>query len=232
MAQHDMVIANQTASAARTDINNALEALVTNNSGATEPTTTYANQWWYDTVNNKLKFRNEADTAWIEIGELNQTSNTFNGGVPSGAVMSFAMNTAPSGWLECDGSAVSRTTYSALYAQIGDTYGAGDGSTTFNLPDLRGEFVRGWDNGAGVDTGRTFASSQLDAFQNFTGTISGSQDFLSGTGAFSGNGSTSGSRPNNDNNTKQSVTLDPSTVARTANETRPRNIALLYCIKS
>jgi len=70
---------------------------------------------------------------------------------PSGAIMAFAMESAPTGWLECDGSDVSRTTYAALFAAIGTAYGYGDNSTTFTLPDFRGKFVRGWDHGAGND---------------------------------------------------------------------------------
>ena len=60
-----------------------------------------------------------------------------------GAVMAVAGSTSPAGWLLCDGSAVSRTTYADLYAVIGDTYGSGDGSTTFNLPDLADKFIQG-----------------------------------------------------------------------------------------
>jgi hypothetical protein len=77
-----------------------------------------------------------------------------------GSIVPFAMETLPSEFLECDGSAVSRTTYKTLFGKIGTTYGVGDGSTTFNLPDLRGEFIRGWDNGRGVDSGRVFGSFQ------------------------------------------------------------------------
>ena len=63
--------------------------------------------------------------------------------VPTGTVAYIAASSAPGGWLKCNGAAVSRTTYAALFAAIGTTFGAGDGSTTFKLPDLRGEFVRG-----------------------------------------------------------------------------------------
>jgi hypothetical protein len=113
-----------------------------------------------------------------------------NGGVPSGAVMVFAMNSAPSGYLACNGTAVSRTTYAALFAAIGTTYGAGDGSTTFTLPDLRGEFLRGIDNGRGVDSGRAFGSAQGDAIRNITGffnkiRVKLNVDFSAG-GAFTG----------------------------------------------
>jgi microcystin-dependent protein len=88
--------------------------------------------------------------------------------VPIGTVHFFAANTAPAGYLECDGSAVSRTTYSALFTRIGTTYGTGDGSTTFNLPDLRGRFLRGWDHGAGRDIS-VFTGNQT----NLSATISG-----------------------------------------------------------
>jgi microcystin-dependent protein len=68
--------------------------------------------------------------------------------------MPFAGSSAPSGWLLCDGSAVSRTTYAALFAVIGTIYGAGNGSTTFNLPDLRGRVVAGVDNMGGTAANR------------------------------------------------------------------------------
>lgn len=243
MAQHDYSIANQTASDARTDINNALSAIVSNNSGASAPSTTYANQWWYDTSNNKLKFRNEANTAWIEIGELNQTANTFNGGMPSGAVQAFAMSTAPSGWLKCNGQTVSRTTYAALFTAIGTTYGAGDGSTTFTLPDLRGEFIRGWDDSRGVDSGRTMGSTQTDALQNIQGTAttvnrggssSGSEIFKAHSGAFADGGSAGsfGEGWQGEGGSGSDILdFDASRVVRTSTETRPRNIAMNYCIK-
>lgn len=80
--------------------------------------------------------------------------------VPSGTVAWFAGNTAPAGWLKANGAAVSRTAYANLFAAIGTTYGTGNGSSTFNLPDLRGEFVRGWDDGRGADAGRSLGSWQ------------------------------------------------------------------------
>lgn len=79
---------------------------------------------------------------------------------PAGAVMHFAKNSPPAGWLKANGAAISRTAYADLFAAIGTTFGAGDGSTTFNLPDLRGEFLRSWADGRGVDTGRAFGSFQ------------------------------------------------------------------------
>lgn len=77
MSQHDYVIDNQSAPAARADINAALQAIATTNSGATAPVTTYANQIWYDTAANQLKKRNEADSAWIVLGTIDDTGGTF-----------------------------------------------------------------------------------------------------------------------------------------------------------
>jgi microcystin-dependent protein len=71
--------------------------------------------------------------------------------VPPGTIVAFAGMTAPAGWTLCDGSLVSRTTYAGLFAAIGINFGGGDGISTFNLPDLRGRFLRGMDGGAGRD---------------------------------------------------------------------------------
>ena len=76
MAQHDYTIDNQTFPSYRTDHNNSLSAIVSNNSGATQPSTTYAYQWWYDTSSNILKLRNADNDAWINIGTFNQTTDS------------------------------------------------------------------------------------------------------------------------------------------------------------
>lgn len=81
----------------------------------------------------------------------------------AGAVGYFAMATAPAGWLVADGSAVSRTAYATLFSAIGTSFGAGDGNSTFTLPDLRGVSLRGFDGGRGLDPGRAFGSYQADA---------------------------------------------------------------------
>lgn len=78
MSQHDFVIDNQNAPASRADINNALQALASLSSGTTAPVATYANMLWYDTVNDTLKIRNEANSAWISLGAVDQTNNVFN----------------------------------------------------------------------------------------------------------------------------------------------------------
>ena len=77
MAQHDYVIDNQSSPLARADINNALQAIVTQNSGATAPATTYANMFWYDTATNQVKKRNEANSAWIVLGTIDESTSKF-----------------------------------------------------------------------------------------------------------------------------------------------------------
>lgn len=85
------------------------------------------------------------------------------GGVPTGAVIPFAGTSEPTGWLLCYGQAVSRATYSALYTALGDAYGAGNGTTTFNLPDLRGRTAVGKDDMGGAAAGRmTSGGSGVD----------------------------------------------------------------------
>ncbi|MGV8597598.1 phage tail protein, partial [Pseudomonas aeruginosa] len=106
--------------------------------------------------------------------------------VGAGAVQLFARSTPPPGWLPANGAWVSRTTYAALFAAIGTTFGAGDGSTTFNLPDLRGEFLRGWDAGRGIDPGRSLGSSQEGALQAHTHSVPEGSSNVGATGYFSG----------------------------------------------
>jgi len=101
---------------------------------------------WIDTSGseNVINVRNKANDGWIV---LSQSTDQF---IPAGAMMPYAGTSAPSGWLLCDGSAVSRTTYATLFALVSTTYGVGDGSTTFNLPDLRGRTFIGLDNLGGT----------------------------------------------------------------------------------
>ncbi|WP_065425337.1 phage tail protein [Neisseria elongata] len=164
---------------------------------------------------------------------------------PSGQIAFFAGSSAPAGWLKANGAAVSRALYAALFAAIGTTYGAGDGSTTFNLPDLRGEFMRGWDDGRGIDRGRAFGSAQGDAIRNITGEAKFGYD---GDTVYDHNAAASTSAiyyPNrkvqdtvnnmslfsNAANNWRPLVFDASRAVPTADENRPRNIALLACIK-
>lgn len=85
-----------------------------------------------------------------------------------GMMMMWPATWVPGGWLERNGAPISRVTYADLFAVIGTVFGAGDGVNTFNLPDDRGVFERGWDHGRGLDAGRVFGSYQDDAFQGHT----------------------------------------------------------------
>lgn len=156
--------------------------------------------------------------------------------IPAGAVNAFAGEVAPAGWLKCNGAAVSRAAYPALFAYLGTRWGVGDGSTTFGLPDLRGEFIRGWDDGRGIDAARSVGVHQLDALQNITGSFGAtSSDVTSiadGTGAFVHDGPTSAQLGADSKAPEAGFTFDASRVARTAAETRPRNHAMVYCIKA
>lgn len=143
-----------------------------------------------------------------------------------GEITWFARNTPPTGFIKANGAAVSRTTYSALFAAIGTTFGAGDGSTTFNVPDLRAEFIRGWDDSRGVDSGRAFGSTQTDAMQgHFHGGVISA---ITTSANFSAVGSQAGQVPAN---TTAPTSDGTNGTPRTAAETRPRNVALLACIR-
>lgn len=161
---------------------------------------------------------------------------------PPGAVVAFAMSAAPDGWLYCNGQQVSRQTYKSLFDAIGVTYGVGNGTTTFTLPDLRGEFVRGWDNGRNIDRDRAFASTQkgtiMVADPNLT--------YLNVTGIYSEyeyNNDTFAPVAGYDKvNAGDYAGVNRSSIVSTSfgalgsnafayGATRPRNIALYYCIK-
>jgi len=151
--------------------------------------------------------------------------------IAPGAVVVFARNTAPTGWLKANGAAVSRTTYADLFAAIGTVFGAGNGTTTFNVPDLRGEFLRGWSDGrANVDTNRDFGSAQGDAIRNITGIFGVAAQTSNFSGAFETGPSTSRTGGEQTLTTTR-VEFDASNVVPTAAENRVRNVALLACIK-
>ena len=146
--------------------------------------------------------------------------------IVAGTIAYLGMNSAPSGWLKANGAAVSRTTYAALFTAIGTTYGVGDGSTTFNLPDLRGEFPRGWDDGRGVDSSRAIGTEQ--AFQS---TPYDDQKIASNSyGTFIG-GPLDGLTASPTVNTASYTIHRNNHNYRNEFETRPRNVALLACIK-
>jgi microcystin-dependent protein len=378
MAQSDQQIQNASGSSVRSDLNNNLDALFSNNSGASDPAVTSAFMWFADTSNDALKIRNAADSAFITVGTLSEAnlglagkaSPAFTGNVtvpagtvsslpvsftgdtntgffknsaddfsivtggtrrahfdsngitirdrkalrlrdtsnsnfiaiqapsnvssditltlpnsdgdandvlqsdgsgnlsftalpqavPTGSVHMMATTTAPSGYLKCNGAAISRTTYAALFAIVGTAHGNGDGSSTFNVPDLRGEFVRGWDDGRGIDSGRNFGTAQSDQNEqhNHSATSSvtdpGHRHLPQSQSANSqqtdgfgvaindriignyGGGSGQGLGPIGNRhflqNTTTSITVSTTTANDGGNEARPRNIAMMYVIKT
>jgi microcystin-dependent protein len=151
------------------------------------------------------------------------------GDTPVGSVQYFAMNSAPLGWLVADGSAVSRTLYSDLFGKIGTTYGVGDGSTTFNLPDLKGQFLRGWNStGAGCDASRVFGSTQAGMVGPHC------HNFCYGFAANSNNLNYVAGQQNTAGLFSQSTPVRCSACSvqtSTGTENRPTNVAMLPCIK-
>ena len=145
------------------------------------------------------------------------TDNT----IPAGAVMAFAMDFPPTGWLTCNGNAVSRTAYASLFNVLCASvpslpYGSGDGSTTFNLPDLRGYFVRGGGTNVDGTTSGTFGAKQADEFKSHT------HGYLQTTQA-------TDTRSGGD--THYISAANGTTSPTGGTETRPKNIAMHYCIK-
>jgi microcystin-dependent protein len=144
-------------------------------------------------------------TSGMQAATKQYVDSVSAGSLPVGAIMAFFRSSAPPGWLQCNGQSTSG--FSALAALIGA-----------NVPDLRGEFIRGWDNGRGVDSGRVLGSSQNDMLEAHTHTVGVADD-----------SSTSGSKvKEGTGNVDTSVTTSSSG----GTETRPRNIALMYCIKT
>lgn len=159
-------------------------------------------------------------TVWLKAQVEALTTALASAGAPTGQLADFAMNDAPTGWLECDGSAVSRTDYADLFSAIGTVWGEGNGSTTFNLPDMRGEFRRGFDNGRGIDGGRAFGSHQDGAIEAHTHTVNystGTAEWNNNVGLVNAIGSGSSAAESEETG---------------GSETRPRNFAVLVCIKA
>lgn len=174
---------------------------------------------------------NAVKTIAIENGAVTQEKlNSSVILVPTGAVMPFAMNSAPTGWLAANGQEVGRTAYPALFSAIGVTYGALN-STTFTIPDLRAYFVRGHGvNGDGTTSNSTFGEKKADTLQghNHTSQMGTSYDNVD-------NNSTLPARANRfggSQNLNAGIASDGTNgTPRTSTETAPRNISLLYCIK-
>ena len=226
----------------------------TSGNWSSENPTPLSGEWCLETDTGLVKI-GDGSTAWdtldyyVDIGTAGQVL-TSNGegsapsmqsrGVPSGAIQSCGMESAPSGWLECDGSNVNRSTYSDLWDAIGTNYGEGNGSTTFTLPDMRGKFLRGWDDSQGNDpdaAGRTAQSTggqsgdnvgsvQADAFQGHTFNIDRRAVYdISG-------GSVGKHQDSSPTNPSEIISDGINGEPRTTSETRPKNVSVMYIIKT
>ena len=202
-----------------------------------------------EALDQKLtKTQNLADLQNASVARENLSLK--NGAITdfTGAIMAFAMSTPPAGWLECYGAAILISTYPTLASAIycGDTNNAtalwgykctnpanptGSRNTSGQyivIPDLRGEFIRGWDHGRGVDSGRSFGSFQDDAFQGHY------HNLRQGTSVQGGTNNTIISAQTQAyivNSVVDPITDGVHGTPKIASETRPRNIALMYCIK-
>ena len=201
---------------------------------------TYAEQSNAPDSNADVAFRNsvtdncirfmtkDALQSWLGINQQ------IRDAVPAGTVIAYAAAKAPSGWLECNGALLSRKTYADLFAAIGAHYGYSN-SENFRLPDLRGEFVRGWDHGRGVDSGRGFGGKQGYAIQKhrhrryYCKTDAVPYGFKQhnkfAVRLYQDHAAASG-QPSHEPNCGWSGLPDSY-----ASETRPRNLTLMYCIK-
>lgn len=155
-------------------------------------------------------------------------------GQPVGSVVFLLHGDTPTGrYIKANGAAISRTTYTDLYAVLGVKYGSGNGSTTFNVPDLRGEFPRFWDDGRGIDSGRVLGTTQGDAMRNLTGTLTKLYgESGGGTGVFRGVSVANSSKYSSGTwEGDRATEFNASYQVPTAGEFRPRNIALAAWIK-
>ena len=166
-------------------------------------------------------------------GGITKSTTIANFGVPIGTVFHLATSTVPMGYLKCNGDVVPNgsgtvqgvtANFSALHTTLGTTYG-----TAGKLPDLRGEFVRGFDDGRGIDTSRVMGSSQLDQFQGHyhAKSTAGIQGGTASLGANPGGNIYAGYNAE----IRQPITDGTNDVPRIGSETRPRNVALMPVIK-
>ncbi|MEI1571416.1 tail fiber protein [Escherichia coli] len=168
--------------------------------------------------------------AIIAMGSIKEVLNYLGLGegsaLPVGVPVPWPSATPPTGWLKCNGAVFS----SEKYPKLAKAY------PTNKLPDLRGEFIRGWDDGRGVDAGRQLLSSQGDAIRNIEGFADGGigMSFDAIRGAFYDAGTRSARMPNNttDIGKTDDLVFDASRVVPTANENRPRNIAFNYIVRA
>lgn len=155
-------------------------------------------------------------------------------GLPAGSIVPFAGSAAPAGYLVADGSAVSRSTYAVLFSVIGTTYGSGDGVTSFNLPNLKGVFLRGAGSQSvgGVTYTGTLAVTQMDQLQGHQHNQNGATTTVGNPGGGTQVNTTSGPQwyitPQA---TSTPISDGANGIPRVGQETRPINVSVTYLIK-
>jgi len=149
--------------------------------GTAPPADPAIQPFWFDETEGRLKlqFDDGGGLDWVDASPAAVPPPAQS--VPPGVMALDAAPTPPTGWLACNGQLVSRTTYAALFARIGTTYGAGDDSTTFAVPDFRGIFPRGHSFDGPIDAGRVFGSLQAEETKSHThATVTGSANVALG----------------------------------------------------
>jgi phage-related tail fiber protein len=224
------------------DLPSILEALQSGHIGAARPSYVEDGMVWHKhrpsegvagTVEKWFTF---SGVDYLE-GEFDLAYGVFTGvsGSPTGSVLYIAGASTPDGYLKANGASLNTASYVALFAVVGYTFG-GSGSS-FNLPDLRGEFVRGWDDSRGIDAGRAFGSAQSSAnkdhYHSLVRDVAGAATGGSWDGAATDHITSVGSF--SDSAYRLRATSSEPNVAASSSEgetdSRPRSIALLACIK-
>ena len=215
---------------------------------ATENTQVATTEYVKNKVNDKLTAYDTSAQVTTKVSALSNTLTPLittaqetadealkRSGLPVGSVAHIASQVVPLGWLKADGALVSTTLYPDLFTAIGYTYGGA--GNLFRIPDLRGEFVRGWDDDRGVDANRAFGTYQAGQVQRHKHVGGYSEAFGGPFGATNNRGYQGSGRTDMDNflyHTNDGSDFDGvvNPAGTVGNETRPRNIALLAIIKA
>lgn len=166
---------------------------------------------------NSLETTSENNLYAVEVGTI---------AIQTGTVIAFAANSAPNGYLICNGAAVNRTTYAELFAVIGTTYGSGDGSTTFNVPNLTDKFIQG---------SGTAGTSKAAGLPNITGTADvaqGASRSYNATGAFQQTNNGNGGNWDTSANCKLNINASrSSSIYGKSSTVQPPALTMRYYIK-
>ncbi|MDL4915704.1 MAG: phage tail protein [Enterobacterales bacterium endosymbiont of Blomia tropicalis] len=213
----------------------AIAALVDSSPGALDTLNELAKALGNDpnfatTMTNALAGKMDKSANGADIADISAFLNNLGLGagsaLPVGVPVPWPLAAAPAGWLKCNGAAFT----AAQYPKLALAYPA------LKLPDLRGEFIRGWDDGRGADSGRILLTTQGDAIRNITGFVSGASGVLFDGfgGAFYDSGSRDANSPASVNkaNYNDDFFFDASRVVPTANENRPRNVAFNFIVRA